>query len=163
MRAIAVNAPSIEPRETIRKIGKEANQADLCSPVREANRPNPRGKAMTIDTLPRFEIRPLSEEEGGGYLIEFPDYPGCIADGETPEEAMHEGRDALTAYVRTLEELGRAIPNPKSDAFSGQWRLRVPRSMHAALARRADREGVSLNSLVTAMLAEGLGRRDVRD
>jgi antitoxin HicB len=69
----------------------------------------------------------------------------------------------LTAYIRTLEELGRAIPNPKSDAFSGQWRLRVPRSMHAALARRADREGVSLNSLVTAMLAEGLGRRDVRD
>jgi antitoxin HicB len=104
-----------------------------------------------------------SEEEGGGYLIEFPDYPGCIADGETPEEAMTEGRDALTAYIRTLEELGRAIPNPKSDAFSGQWRLRVPRSMHAALARRADREGVSLNSLVTAMLAEGLGRRDVRD
>jgi antitoxin HicB len=118
---------------------------------------------MTTETLPRFEIRPLSEEEGGGYLIEFPDYPGCVADGETPEEAMIEGRDALTAYIRTLEELGRAIPNPKSDAFSGQWRLRVPRSMHAALARRADREGVSLNSLVTAILAEGLGRREVRD
>jgi len=47
--------------------------------------------------------------------------------------------------------------------FSFGPRLRVPRSMHAALARRADREGVSLNSLVTAMLAEGLGRRDVRD
>ena len=34
---------------------------------------------MTDETvLPRFEIRPLSAEEGGGYLIEFPDYPGCI-------------------------------------------------------------------------------------
>jgi antitoxin HicB len=117
---------------------------------------------MTQNTLPRFEIRPLSEEEGGGYLIEFPDYPGCIADGETPEEAMREGRDALTAYIRTLEELGRLVPNAKSDAYSGQWRQRVPRSLHAALTRRADHEGVSLNTLVTAILAEGLGRKDVR-
>src|ERR1700730_12169572 len=111
---------------------------------------------MTQGTLPRFEIRPLSEEEGGGYLIEFPDYPGCIADGETPEEAMREGRDALTAHIRTLEELGRPAPNQKSDTYSGQWRQRVPRSLHAALTRRADHEGVSLNTLVTAILAEGL-------
>jgi len=115
--------------------------------------------ATEIDTLPRFEIRPLAEEEGGGYLIEFPDYPGCIADGETPEEAIREGRDALTSYLRTLAELGRTVPKPGEGAYTGQWRQRVPRSLHAALARRADREGVSLNTLVTALLAEGLGRR----
>ena len=115
--------------------------------------------AIEIDTLPRFEIRPLTEEEGGGYLIEFPDYPGCIADGETPEEAIREGRDALTSYLRTLAELNRPVPMPGEDAFTGQWRQRVPRSLHAALVRRADREGVSLNSLVTMLLAEGLGRR----
>ena len=33
-----------------------------------------------------FIIRPLSKEDGGGYLIEFPDLPGCISDGETIEE-----------------------------------------------------------------------------
>ena len=115
--------------------------------------------ASNAQTLPRFEIRPLSEEEGGGYLIEFPDFPGCIADGETPEEAMREGRDALTSYLRTLEELGRPIPKPGEEAYTGQWRQRVPKSLHAALARRAEHEGVSLNTLVTAMLAEGLGRR----
>jgi antitoxin HicB len=57
--------------------------------------------------LPRFEVRPLSPEEGGGYLLEFPDYPGCIADGETPEDAVREARDALASYLATLEELGR--------------------------------------------------------
>jgi antitoxin HicB len=115
---------------------------------------------MTNDSaaLPRFEIRPLSEAEGGGYLIEFPDFPGCIADGESPEAAMQEGRDALASYVRTLEELGRAVPKT-GEVYGGQWRQRVPKSLHAALARRADREGVSLNMLVTTMLAEGLGRR----
>jgi antitoxin HicB len=109
-------------------------------------------------TLPRFEIRPLTDDEGGGFLIEFPDYPGCIADGATPEEAIREGRDALTSYKRTLEELGRLVP-ASGEVYRGQWRQRVPKSLHAALARRADREGVSLNTLVTMMLAEGMGRR----
>jgi len=114
--------------------------------------------ANEMKALPRFEIRPLSDEEGGGYLVEFPDFPGCVADGETPEEAMNEGRDALASYVRTLEELGRPVPKT-GEVYGGQWRQRVPKSLHAALARRADREGVSLNMLVTTMLAEGIGRR----
>jgi antitoxin HicB len=107
--------------------------------------------------LPRFEMRPLMQAEGGGYLIEFPDFPGCIADGATPEEAMQEGRDALISYRQTLEELGRGGQN--SEAYSGQWRQRVPKSLHASLSRRAMQEGVSLNTLVATLLAEGLGRR----
>jgi len=63
--------------------------------------------ATELAELPRFAVRPLSREEGGGYLVEFPDYPGCIADGETPEEAIAEARDALASYLRTLQELGR--------------------------------------------------------
>jgi len=114
--------------------------------------------ATALKTLPRFETRPLSKEEGGGYLIEFPDFPGCIADGETPEEAIAQGRDALMSYLKTLEELGRPIPKV-GEVYGGQWRQRVPKSLHAALARRADHEGVSLNMLVTTMLAEGMGRR----
>ena len=44
-----------------------------------------------------FTIRPLEVEEGDGYLIEFTDLPGCMSDGETPEEAMSNGQDALEA------------------------------------------------------------------
>ena len=108
--------------------------------------------------LPRFEIRPLSDVEGGGYLVEFPDFPGCIADGATPEAAVAEGRDALKSYLATLEELGRAVP-ACGEVYGGQWRQRVPKSLHAALARRAEHEGVSLNMLATSLLAEGIGRR----
>ena len=35
-----------------------------------------------------LEIRPLTAEEGGGILATVPDLPGCMADGETPEEAI---------------------------------------------------------------------------
>ncbi|WP_206077030.1 type II toxin-antitoxin system HicB family antitoxin [Palleronia sediminis] len=65
---------------------------------------------MTQEHLPHFEVRPLSAEDGGGYLIRFPDYPGCIADGETPEEAIRAGADALRSYRTTLKELDRAVP-----------------------------------------------------
>lgn len=104
-----------------------------------------------------FTIRPLSEEEGGGFAIEYPDLPGCISDGDTPEEAIRNGCDAVQAYLLSCVQHGDPIPKP-SEA-SGQWRQRVPRSLHARLVARARQEGVSLNTLVTAMIAEGLGNR----
>ena len=58
-----------------------------------------------METLPRFKIRPLSEEEGGGHLIEFPDFPGCVSDGDMPETAIREDKDALASYIATLAEL----------------------------------------------------------
>lgn len=39
-----------------------------------------------------FEVRPLTAEEGGGFLITYPDFSDCIADGETVEEALENGK-----------------------------------------------------------------------
>ncbi len=104
-----------------------------------------------------FTIRPLSESDGGGFAIEYSDLPGCIADGETPEEALQNGADAVKAYLLNCMKHGDSVPKP--GAASGQWRQRVPRSLHSRLVARARQEGVSLNTLVTAMIAEGLGQR----
>jgi antitoxin HicB len=104
-----------------------------------------------------FAIRPLAEADGGGFAIEYPDLPGCISDGDTPEEALKNGADAVKAYLRSCARHGDPIPEPSG--ASGQWRQRVPRSLHARLVARARQEGVSLNTLVTAMIAEGLGKR----
>jgi antitoxin HicB len=106
-------------------------------------------------------VRPLSKEEGGGYLVEFPDFPGVISDGETPEEAIRNGQDALAAALMTMQEFGDPIPKPsQGTSASGQWRQRVPRSLHARLVSRAQQEGVSLNTLVNTLIAEGLGRKE---
>jgi antitoxin HicB len=107
-----------------------------------------------------FHVRRLPEEEGGGYLVEYPDIPNCIADGKTVEEAVRHGLQALEACLSTLAEFQKPIPKPDWKASSGQWRQRVPRSLHARLVERAEREGVSLNTLVTALIAEGMGRRE---
>ncbi len=111
-----------------------------------------------LDTYP-FEIRPLSKAEGGGYLVSFPDFSECISDGETIEEAIANGRFALVATITALEAKGFPVPKPNSGGVaSGKFVARVPKSVHAELSARAKTEGVSLNALVLAFLAEGLGR-----
>ena len=107
-----------------------------------------------------FELRPLSVDEGGGWLLTYPDLPGCMSDGETPEEAIANGQDALDAWLKAAAEVGRDIPNP-GELPSGKFIARVPRSLHARLSARAKQEGVSMNALVSAFLAESLGRREV--
>ena len=114
---------------------------------------------MTSTSKYPFELRPLSEDEGGGWLIIYPDLPGCMSDGETPEEAMTNGQDALVAWLAAARETGRDIPEV-GELPSGKFIARVPRSLHARLSARARQEGVSMNALVASFLAEGLGRRD---
>lgn len=107
-----------------------------------------------------FELHPLSVDKGGGWLLTYPDLPGCMSDGETPEEAIANGQDALDAWLKAAAEVGRDIPNP-GELPSGKFIARVPRSLHARLSARAKQEGVSMNALVSAFLAESLGRREV--
>jgi len=107
-------------------------------------------------------VRPLTQEEGGGYLVEFPDLPGCMSDGETVAEALANAAEAQATWLAAMQEAGRPIPMPGADlaeGYSGKWVLRTPRSLHRSLAERAKREGVSLNMLAVALLAEGLGHR----
>ena len=108
-------------------------------------------------------VEPLSEDDGGGYLITFPDLPGCMSDGETIEAAMANGRDAFSVWVSARAHQGKPIPKPTRHGDSAQpvrMMQRLPRSLHAELVARARAEGTSLNTLVTMLLAEGLGRRD---
>ncbi len=105
----------------------------------------------------QFTVRPLSKEEGGGYLVEYPDIPGCMSDGETIEEAIANGREALRDCVAVLQESGRKVPKPGIEA--AQWRQRLPRTLYSKLTVQAENEGVSINSFVTSIIAEAIGVR----
>lgn len=111
-------------------------------------------------------VSPINEADGGGYLFTMPDIPGVMADGATEIEAIEDGREAFIATVSAMFDMGREVPAPafRADDFtpasaSGKVLARLPRSMHLQLVARAKAEGVSLNSLVLAFIAEGLGRR----
>jgi antitoxin HicB len=118
------------------------------------------GKTRAASSDYAFVVRPLAVEDGGGYLIEYPDLPGCISDGDTVADAIRNGEDAKRTWIAAMREAGRTIPAPGGDAgYSGKWQMRVPRSLHRRLAERAAAEGVSLNTLATTLMAEGLGER----
>lgn len=132
---------------------------------------------MTIKTIPQvtpafpFEayshiVSPIGAADGGGFLFTMPDIPGVVADGATELEAIADGREAFSATISAMADIGQEIPAPAfhADDFtpasaSGKVLARLPRSMHVQLSARAKTEGVSLNSLVLAFIAEGLGRR----
>jgi len=105
-----------------------------------------------------FEVRPLAMEDGGGYMISYPDFAECISDGETIDEAIENGQDALKATIAALKAKQLAVPAPNSGGVaSGKFVARVPKTVHAQLTMRARAEGVSLNALVLTFIAQGLG------
>lgn len=55
-------------------------------------------------------IRELDQSEGGGFLSEIPDLPGCMADGETIEEAVRNVNDAAAEWIAAAQKLERQIP-----------------------------------------------------
>src|SRR5471030_1455076 len=108
-----------------------------------------------------FEIRPLSAGEGGGFLISYPDFSECIADGETVEDALKNGKDALKSTIAALKAKDLPVPAPNSGGIaSGKFVARVPKTVHAQLTTRAKAEGVSLNTLVLTFIAQGLGGKE---
>ena len=107
-----------------------------------------------------IEMRPLSEQEGSGWLITFPDLPGCMSDGETPEEAIINGQDALTCWIHACKEAGRDIPQP-GNSSSGKFITRIPKSLHVRLVSRAKHEGVSMNALVSSFISECIGHNEI--
>ena len=57
-------------------------------------------------------IEPLPPEDGGGFIATVPDLPGCMSDGETPEDALVSVHDAIAAWIDEARTLGRPIPTP---------------------------------------------------
>jgi antitoxin HicB len=101
-----------------------------------------------------FAMSPLSEEEGGGYLIEFPDLPGCMSDGATPEEALHNGADAVRCWIEAMREAGRPIPAP-SKAAVGKRTISVGSAVYQIIAEEAQRQGLNVDTIADSALIYG--------
>lgn len=109
----------------------------------------------------RLEIYALSEEDGGGYVAEVPELPGCMTDGDTKEEAIEKAKDAIESWIEVAKETGRAIPEPKyykeEDDYSGRITIRIPKVLHKELAETAEEQGVSINQLIVYYLSKSIG------
>jgi len=61
-------------------------------------------------------IHPLSDEDGGGFAATVPDLPGCMSDGETPQEALESVQDAIQCWIEAATDMGRPVPPPSPHA-----------------------------------------------
>lgn len=104
----------------------------------------------------RMEIIPDMEE--GGYTAKFPDLPGCLTCAETIEELVESASDAKKVWLTAALEDGIDINEPQQESdlleYSGQFKLRMPRSLHRSLSVHAKEEGISMNQYCLYLLAK---------
>ncbi len=104
----------------------------------------------------------LHRDEEGNYFAEVDEFPGCIADGSSPNEAMGNLREAMKSWVTSRIEAGLEVPEPRDTTnYSGRILVRLPRSLHKNLSEQASSEGISLNQHIVSALSEHFGRTEV--
>jgi predicted RNase H-like HicB family nuclease len=103
-----------------------------------------------------YPFQALADPDGG-WVIRFPDLPGCFSQANKIEDVGWMADVARKAWITSMYKGGQDIPLPSMpEEFSGKFIVRVSRSLHRALAESARDEGVSLNQYVATLL----GRRD---
>ena len=101
----------------------------------------------------RLEI--VEDKSEGGYVASYPDLPGCLTCGETIDEVVKNANDAKKEWLLAAIEENIDIPEPDTlDNYSGQFKLRIPRSLHRSLAEHSQREGISMNQYCVYLLSK---------
>lgn len=102
-----------------------------------------------------YKMEIVEDLEEGGYVISFPDLPGCITCGDTIESAISNANDAKKEWLLAAMEEGIDIYEPNSlQEYSGQFKLRLPKSLHRSLSEHSKREGVSMNQYCVYLLSK---------
>ena len=95
-----------------------------------------------------YPMEIVEDQEEGGFTISFPDLPGCITCGETIEKAVDNGKEAKRLWLEAAMEEGNL------EKYSGQFKLRIPRSLHRSLAEHSKKEGISMNQYCLYLLTK---------
>lgn len=105
----------------------------------------------------KYSINIFWSEEDDCFVAIIPDFPNLSAFGDSYEDAIADAKQVLHMAVESLERDGIPLPQPKYhklQAYSGQVRLRMPKSLHRELSTSAENEGVSLNTHMLSLLSK---------
>ncbi|MBE5841096.1 MAG: toxin-antitoxin system HicB family antitoxin [Butyrivibrio sp.] len=110
----------------------------------------------TIDDYMKlpYKMEIVKDPDEGGFVVSFPELPGCITIGDTIEEAIKNASDAKRTWFEAALEENIDISEPLvSEKYSGQFKLRLPKSLHRSLAENSKREGISMNQYCVYLLS----------
>ena len=105
----------------------------------------------------RYKIDLIWEPDDKVYVAEVPELDGCVSHGKTEIEALRNVGKAIEGWIKTAKEFQMKIPEPiPQKRFSGSFNVRVPQDVPRHLALKAAGEKVSLNHLVSQILASAV-------
>ncbi len=108
-----------------------------------------------MDKPYRMEI--VEDKAEGGYVVSFPELPGCFTCGDTIQKAVENAEDAKREWLQAALETGVEINEPVGNqAYSGQFKLRIPKSLHRTLAEQSKLEGISMNQYCLYLLSKNV-------
>lgn len=110
--------------------------------------------------LPYHYILESAEDDQGttGWFITVAELPGCMSQGETPDEAVTQIRDAMLGWISVMQEDERPIPEPRDIPWDGLHRfVQLPDGLHERIETLARREGVDVETFVLAALSVAVG------
>jgi len=100
----------------------------------------------------------IPDEESGTYTAQILEFPGCITEGETPQEAYQHLEDVALSWIEAALGMGQDIPLPWSIyEYGGKVALRLPKSLHKQVSLAAERDGTSLNQFIVMAISEKVG------
>ena len=105
----------------------------------------------------KYSVNIFWSAEDDCYVATIPDFPYLSAFGDTQEEAIADAQKVIQMAIESLQRDGIPLPEPKHhkiQVYSGQVRLRMPKSLHNELALSAENEGVSLNTHMVSLLSK---------
>ena len=102
-----------------------------------------------------YKLEIIPDPDEGGYVANYPELPGCLTIGETMESVIANAIDAKKEWLGAALEDKYPIPEPfDPDEYSGQFKLRIPKSLHKSLSEHSKLEGISMNQYCLYLLSK---------
>lgn len=117
-------------------------------------------QTSATEILKKPYTRRITPDEAGGYVASILEFPGCVAEGETPDEAIRNLDKAALSWVKVALANNYEFRDPVSfDGCSGKIALRMPRGLHKQVAELAELEDISVNQLLVSAIAAYVGAK----
>lgn len=101
----------------------------------------------------------LQYDPEDAWFVRVKELPGCMSQGDSPEEAIEMIQEAMQLWLEVALEDGDPVPEPRQlEDYSGKFVVRLPRSLHRDLVDTAEEEGVSLNQYINVALGRSVGQ-----
>jgi len=113
-----------------------------------------------------YKIEIIKDEAEGGYVLSIPDLKGRLTCAATLDQGIEMLEDAKRQWIIAAMESGYEIPEPNVlEDYSGQFKLRLPKSLHRELVEKSKHEGISMNQYCLYLLSKNsssvVGRKKI--